>query len=246
MIQTFKASLSKKEQLTKDVWRFVFSINEGGPLQFEAGQYLVLHVPQATGTMARRLYSLSSSNSFQDSFEFVVQLVSGGIASEYLRGLEMGHEVVAQGPAGVFTLKHVQKNKVFLATGTGIAPMWSMILSTIAARQFVDNYYLLWGLRHQDDMYFTDEMKAIAAQYPNFHPCVCLSRESAPDIKQGIFAVPHRIDECLKETFFTNPVVDPKTFEYYICGGVNVVNDLRSTLLNAGIPKEQVYVERFV
>jgi ferredoxin-NADP reductase len=153
---------------------------------------------------------------------------------------------MVQGPAGIFTIKNQKRNKIFLATGTGIAPMWSMILSSIAARSFVDNYYLLWGLRHQDDIYFTNEIQAITAQYPNFHPCICLSREREPDIKPGIFAVPHRIDECLSKTLLNNTSIDPKTFEYYICGGVNVVNNLKAMLINAGIPKEQIYVERFV
>ncbi len=130
MIQTFKTHLTVKQRLTHDTVLFHFTLDEPKELEFIAGQYLVLFIPDGSGDYLRRLYSIASPPAMKNSFELIAKIVKNGIASEYFNRMTIGEEVLFQGPAGRFILKDHQKNKVFLATGTGIAPIFS-ILKTV-------------------------------------------------------------------------------------------------------------------
>jgi len=127
MLNSYKTKLIVKQYLTRDVWLFRFQLQESSELHFIAGQYMILLIPQNTDASLRRLYSIASSERQIDSFELIIKLVDGGIGSAYLAKIQIGDLVDFQGPAGQFALKENNNSKIFLATGTGIAPMLSMI-----------------------------------------------------------------------------------------------------------------------
>ena len=151
MLTSFKTRLVKKTKLTEVVYLFQFSLVDPLSINFLAGQYLILLVPSAEGEI-KRLYSIASSPTRTDSFELVVEVVENGVASNYLRNLEIGAEVKFQGPAGAFTLKENNNNKVFLATGTGIAPVRSMI-KKLEITNNKSQIFLYWGLKYVKEIY---------------------------------------------------------------------------------------------
>ena len=128
MLNTYKTILAKKTQLNSNTYLYNFDLLEPKEIIFKPGQYVMLKVPSVRGPVSR-LYSISSSNTIKNSFELIIGIIPGGLASNYLFSLKENIEAIFQGPAGLFGLKENDRPKIFLVTGTGIAPVRSMINS---------------------------------------------------------------------------------------------------------------------
>ena len=115
-----------------------------------------------------------------------------------------------QGPAGIFIHKQSENDVVMLATGTGIAPIYSIIYTQLSTsyppatpkRSFggrgklqdtsykkqATNYYLFWGLKYKQNIYLKSELDELASKNPNFQYKICLSQEidiSDPNCMKG-------------------------------------------------------------
>jgi ferredoxin-NADP reductase len=246
MITDFKTKLLLKKPLTKKVFLFRFLLLEPPTIEFQAGQYLILKVKK-NDSFIPRLYSIASSPFEKNSFELLVELVEGGLASTYLKSLQENDEVIFSGPAGFFTLKNDQKPIVFLTTGTGIAPCRSMIYQ-LQKSDFDKKVYLFWGTRFFDEVYLFDEWKNIADKNPNFSFKICLSREENLDKidkeNQKYFALGHVNDGFEKQIVAQN-LTQLNNFDYYLCGSRQVVESLKTYLEQKGVNKENIYFERF-
>jgi NAD(P)H-flavin reductase len=246
MIQTFAAKLTEKKIITHDVFIYKFELLEPKEIAFQAGQYVILFVPQADGTAVRRLYSMFSPPSQKNQIEMLIQHVPNGIASLYLESLKIGDEVKLQGPAGLFLLKQPSKDSVFLATGTGIAPMWSIFHSASEHFHNTKNTVLL-GFPTFKDMYFIPELKQLHNTYPDFNFFICVSREQDkkdldPVHQEHIVLgrITHKFDELLSQ----DPTLISRNF--YICAGKEIVDSLRQYLTDKGIAKENIHFEKYV
>jgi Na+-transporting NADH:ubiquinone oxidoreductase subunit NqrF len=95
------------------------------------------------------------------------------------------------------------------------------------------------------DTYLFEEFKQLNASYPNFTFMNCLSREenlecvTNPDDRQ-FYCLGHVNDGL--ETVIKG---DLTIYQYYLCGGPNVVESLREYLTNKGIPTENIHFEKF-
>ncbi len=252
MLQTYKTTLTAKTQLTADVYHLRFNLIEPKELSFIPGQYLIMMVPPASaeasaGEAIRRLYSIVSPVSQKDSFELIIKIEPNGKASTYVLNMKVGTEVTFQGPAGVFRLKESPKDKIFLATGCGLAPIRSMLISniknqTLNLQSKNQKYYLYWGVPFYRDVYMLDELKKLNKEtMGKFQFKICLSREQnlnmIPAEDRQYFAFGH-IDSCLN--------TETENLEYYLCGSPHVTDSLKEYLLTQKqIPPEQVVYEKF-
>lgn len=231
MLTIFKTTLTEKKHLVNNVYLFTFKLLNPGEISFEAGQYLMLKVPK-NGSFVSRLYSIASAPSVKDSFEFIVEIIPGGLASTMLDGLVVGQEVEFQGPAGLFTIKDKVRKKIFLITGTGIAPVRAMLKSGI------DNFELFWGVKTLKDLYLFDEMK-------QFNPKICLSRETdlsmIPEEDRKYFCLGH-VNDCFEKM---SGLESSRDAEFFLCGGRLTVESLRLYLLGKNVPPENIRFEKF-
>ncbi|MCM8832260.1 MAG: FAD-dependent oxidoreductase [Candidatus Omnitrophica bacterium] len=230
--------MKEKIKLTEQVYLFRFGLIQPKEINFIPGQYLILKIKDKS-----RLYSIASSSFIKDSFDLIVEIVEGGLASTYLLNLTPKEEVLFQGPAGVFFLRKTPLNKIFLATGTGIAPIFSMIESSFALykkKGDLPNFTLFWGLRHLSDLYLYDKLKKIKdASEKKFDFWICFSRET--NLK-GEFFIDGRVNVGLERVIRKE---DFKDFEFYLCGGREVIESLKNYLLERGAVKEKIYFEKF-
>lgn len=212
MIEKFTTRIIAKTKLADDIFHFSFSLTSPKSIHFTPGQYVLLHIPRDFITRllrqnpslrlsprdtgdndAIRQYSICSPDFTQDTFDLLVEVLPGGLASNYLSTLAVGDTVEFKGPAGIFTIQSKWKDKIFLATGTGIAPIRSMLMSALEnqspvvgdqsiSEKHIDNqqpkYHLFWGLRYGKEVYFFDDFKRMIAIYPNFSFRICLSQEA--------------------------------------------------------------------
>lgn len=149
------------------------------PVDFSSGQYVTVRYQDVP-----RPYSISSSPT-EEEIEICVRRVPGGrLTSKLAVDLSTGDEVVLRGPYGDLLLEPPSdRDMVFLATGTGVAPIKSMIEYTFAEdRDIVDgekrDVWLFLGTGWRDDLPYRDRFREFDADRENFHFVPTLSRES--------------------------------------------------------------------
>lgn len=232
MLGNIKGTFLSKKVLSKDVYEFTFGCNSPKSYDFLPGQYLIL-IFSKDDKIIRKFYSISSSNKIKDKIEFVVKIIENGLGSTYLSNLKEGDNVEFQGPAGLFYLRQDNNSKILVATGTGIAPMISMIKSHLG--EVNSNIRLIWGLRTKDDIYYLDLLQNMAQKYNNFTYEIYLSRE------EGGGRVNIGIDKVLSDT-----TMDKTNMEFYISGDRNIVDSLRTYLIEKQILPEKIKQEKFI
>lgn len=253
MINIFKASLTEKKQLTADVFLFSFDLINPDKIEFEAGQYLILKVNNQP-----RLYSIFSSEENKKSMQLLVKIIPDGVASTYLTNLKSGDQVEFQGPAGAFKLQQNRRDKIFLATFTGLAPLYSMITSCLKMEKKLTQpkLYLFWGLRHFSDICLLDELKQLSINNQQFKFFICLSRETdlskIKDENKKYFKL-GRINDVWQK--FNSQLIKQcsnvtmkqfiNNFDYYLCASRDVVESLKQYLIEKGIAKENIFSEKF-
>jgi len=232
MLSTYKTSLVKKKQLTSNIYFFTFKPIDPPEINFIPGQYLILKVQGKP-----RPYSIASSNLDKNKLEFIIELFPGGLASTYLDSLKIGNEVDFQGPIGQFTVKENNKQKIFLVTGTGIAPVRSILKNF---KFQISNFKLFWGLKTYRDVYLFEDLK-------KYNLKICLSREENLDMisefDRKFFNIGH-VDSCFYK-LVTNHQSLITNYEFYLCGGRNVVESLQQSLLSKNVPSENIVFEKF-
>ncbi len=252
MLSTYRTLLTKKTQLNSDTYLYHFDLIEPKEIKFIPGQYMMLKAPSSKGPVSR-LYSIASSNNIKDSFELIVETVPGGLGSNYLFSLKENTEVIFQGPAGMFGLHENEKNKVFMVTGTGIAPARSMIISNnqfpISKQIPNSKFQIYWGMKTYKEIYLLEELKQLSNEtMEQFSFKICLSREQnldiIPDEDKKYFSLGH-VDNCFFQQYSNLTIEQLNKFEFYLCGSRNVVESLKQTLLTKNIPQENIIFEKF-
>ncbi len=231
MLLTYKTILTNKKLLVNNVYLFTFKLIDPPEINFIPGQYLILKVNNRP-----RLYSIYSSNKVKNQIEFVIEIIPNGLASTYFLNLNINDPVEFQGPLGQFILRENNNKKIFLATGTGIAPVLSILESHALD---VTRYTLYWGLKTYKDLYLFDQIR-------QFNPKICLSREQnlemIPETDRKYFVL-GRVD------YVFNQMPDTKyeilNTDFYLCGRKDITESLRLFLLSKNIPQEQIFYEKF-
>ena len=194
--QTYTARLTKKACISESAqcYHLEFSLfDETAELErfdFLPGQFISAVAADSRGKSQTRAYSIASAPS-SNQFDLCVNRVEGGFFSNHLCDLPEGGSVQVHGPHGHFTLKSPVSDSIFIATGTGIAPMrgftqWLFPETGPEAgsdRSEGREIWLIYGTRHESEIYYRDYFERLAQERPNFHYITTLSR--ADDEWQG-------------------------------------------------------------
>ena len=133
------------------------------------------------------------------------------------------------GPHGIFTVPDtLTKGLIFCATGTGIAPIRS-ILFDLEAKQQIGNreIWVFFGVRFDTDILYHDEFIHFTEKYPNFHFVPSVSR---PMTWSG---ETRYVQDVLKDR-----IQNPEQWEVYACGLTTMIKELGVTLETMGFKKE--------
>jgi benzoate/toluate 1,2-dioxygenase reductase component len=182
---------------------------------FTPGQSITLHL----GSIQRE-YSIVSGI-LEPRLSLLVRLIPTGSLSPALAAAPEGTKCSLSGPHGCFTYQESRRQKIFVASGTGIAPFVSM------ARSGVRGFTLLHGVRSGDELYFEPELRAAAARY-----VPCLSRDPRKDAFSG------RVTEAAMR------MLSPGVYDFYLCGGRSMIRDL-TVLADDKFVGSRVFAEVF-
>jgi len=225
-VTRFTAKVTNVLQLTHDVRQIDFELLDPREIHFQAGQFISFEVPDArTGRMVTRPYSIASSPDSPHVISLLLNLVPGGPGSTYLFGLRQGDTTSFAGPAGNFYLRDdPARELLFVATGTGIAPLRSMVWAN-AGRSAPRGAILLWGLRSQRDLYYREELADLEKRHPNFSCTITLSRPEA-----GWPGVTGRVTDLVRQQ-----VSDVKRLAVYLCGNSGMIKEVTGLIQAKGL-----------
>lgn len=261
--ETYTARLAKKTCISESAqcFHFEFVLDDRESFPFTAGQFISTVATDPNGKQQTRAYSIASAAK-GNSFELCINRVEGGFFSNYLADLPEGGTVQVHGPHGHFVLQQPVTDSIFIATGTGIAPMrgyaqW-LFPEDGADRSGGKDIWLVYGTRHESELYYQEEFEAIAAKHPNFHYIFTVSR-ALPDWAGNRGHVTPYIAKIVEERAaklgiaLPVPAVDPAipakelSFDIYayICGLNNMVSGVRDVLSGYGWHKKQIVFERY-
>jgi CDP-4-dehydro-6-deoxyglucose reductase, E3 len=235
---TFEARVVATRTLTPQVKELVFERVDGAPMLFEAGQWVNLDLPIGD-VGGKRSYSIASAPDGTPRFEVAVTLVDGGPGSTFLHALEPGAMLRVTGPQGFFT-RPLDKAapSLFVATGTGVTPLRSMLRAATLASNDAP-ITLLVGVRHEADMLYADELGARTSDVLRVE--YTLSRPS-----DGWHGRRGYVQEHVPALFHELAALHRGAPHVYICGLERMVSAVREILKhNLGLPRQQVHSERY-
>ena len=213
-----RATLVAKTALTPSIWRLEFELDE--PIRFVPGQYVKLRV----APFEWRDYSIAAAA--DKRLTLLVSTRTGGDGSLYADAVKPGEATEIEGPFGGYRLERNAHRKVFVATGTGLAPFLPMFGAMAKAGE-IEAAELYFGCRTAAD----DITRALAPLPPR--TTVCASRDEAAD---GV--VHGRVTQALAGLAF-----EPTSTDFYICGSAAMVTDCRAILERAGA--KRIFAELF-
>ena len=235
MLQTYSSTVLRRDELTADVRQIELRLDDPPEMAFAAGQFVSFEIAQPGRRFPlTRPYSIVSAPDQRSSIVLLFNLVPGGPGSSFLDGLRGGDRVRFKGPAGTFVLRNDDgaRDLLFVATGTGIAPLWSMLHARLA-QSAPGRVILVWGLRREEDRYYVDELERLARSHSEFTGIVTLSRPSER-WKGARGRVLRPIEQIVTTT---------EGLAVYVCGGSAMIRDVRTAVAQIG--RCPVYWEQY-
>ena len=235
-MQAFTAQVSRIRVLTHDVREIGLELLEPARIDFAAGQFVSFEIERPGRFPATRPYSIASSTYRNTSIDLVFNHVPGGPGSEYLVGLRVGDRTTFTGPVGSFTVTAGERDLLFVATGTGIAPFRSMLWSLADARSS-RAITLFWGLRSETDLYYQSELEDLRRRLPGLSFTTTLSRPAAA--WDGVIG---RVSPLVESR-----VTSVENLDVFLCGNAAMIRDVRDIIRKKGlcpIHTEQYYDDR--
>src|ERR1700744_4038089 len=152
---------------------------------FQPGQFVSAVGVHSAGKHQTRAYSIASAPR-GNQFDVCVNRVEGGFFSNLLRDLEVAQGLEFHGPQGLFMLRAPLTDSIFIATGTGIAPVRGFVEHLFPEdgedRSQGRKIWLVYGTRYETELYYEDYFERVAASRPNFfyHKTLSRPQESWP------------------------------------------------------------------
>lgn len=230
-VKTLPCRIDSIDRLTESVLRVVLKIPPTSTLDFLAGQYVDVIGREGV----RRSYSIANAPRQDSKLELQIRQVADGVMSEYWFDEAQKNDLLRlEGPLGTFSLRNTQvENIVFLATGTGIAPVKAMLEQLasdgdIAAGKKIHVY---WGGRTVDDIYWRPDLRGLDIK---FTPVI--SRVDKSWSGRNGYVQQSVIDD----------LIDLRNAVVYACGSDAMIHSARKMLLAAGLPGKNFYSDAFV
>jgi len=231
----FEAEVEKITELTHDIRGIQLRLIEPQRVEFKAGQYIDLLVP---GTNEWRSYSMANPSSRRSEVEIMVKLMPGGLFSSYVaQQLKPRERLTLQGPYGNFYLRDTQHEAIFIAGGSGMAPILSL-LRDMAEHKDPRSVTYFYGARTVRDLFLLDELRNFEQQLPHFRFVPALSEPTTDDAWAGETGL---ITEVVKRV-----VPRSRDKQGYMCGPTAMIDAAIVKLQKLGLEEGEIFYDKFM
>lgn len=221
-------------QETPDVRSFVLSPDK--PFKYRPGQFLTLVRGEGENEV-RRSFSFSSHPLDQYPKVTLKRIANGEISRWLFDHVKVGDRVKAIEASGLFTYPEdtqAYDSIVFLAAGTGITPVFSLIRESIIRNDNL-KLYLIYSNRSRQQTVFLEQLEKLNSDKLK----VDFYFSDSKDLHRA------RLSRTALEEFLRTTVTDPTRTLFYLCGPHFYMQNISITLLTEGVPDDNIRREIF-
>lgn len=228
--KTIPSKVTTIQKLNDHVIELTLRIPPNSGFQFNPGQYVNLTI-----NGIKRSYSIASNDASNNQVMFYIKQYPQGLMSNYFFNVAKANDMLRmEGPLGTFYYKETnKKNIIFLATGTGAAPIKSMLDDFETSPYKIENreIWFFWGAREKTDFFWDPNYKNFKLNY-----VPVLSRNV--NDWHGDFGYVQ--DVVLKKE------INLADADVYACGSETMINSSLNLLENNGLNSAHFYSDAFV
>ncbi|MFM1989917.1 MAG: hypothetical protein RJA99_2874 [Pseudomonadota bacterium] len=214
--------------------------------RFRHGQFLTLR-ETLDGEDVRRSYSVCvgvPDYERRGELRVAIKRVAGGRFSNWAAGaLKPGREIDVMTPDGRFTTEldpARARHYAGFAGGSGITPMLSLI-ETILSTEPRSRFTLVYGNRTVSSIMFLERLEELKNTYIDRLRLVHVLSDEPQEVEllSGLLDAPR----C--RTLLATLLADDAIDEAFVCGPAPMMDAAETALLEAGVARERIHVERF-
>jgi CDP-4-dehydro-6-deoxyglucose reductase len=219
------------EKVAKDIIKVVLRFPPNTNFKFISGQYVNL----MKGNI-KRSYSIANKSGDNSKLEFYIKKYENGLMSNYWFEEAKPNDLLRmEGPLGTFFLRESKKrNIIFLATGTGLAPVKAILEQLEDSNQDFTNkvFWLFVGARHKEDFFWEPiEIRNINL---NFFPV--LSRPTEDWEK----------DQGYVQDIVLKKDINLSDAQVYACGSNQMIESAKKLFSKNSLSEDQFYSDAFI
>ncbi|WP_010523427.1 ferredoxin--NADP reductase [Aquimarina agarivorans] len=213
-------------------------------IKYKSGQFLTLKVP-VKNRIENRSYSLSSSPWLHKYLRITVKKVKDGLVSNYICDqLKEGQKIEIDKPMGNFFVvpnKKEANQYILLAGGSGITPIYSIILSVLE-KEPKSSILLIYANQNKNTIIFKKELEALLQKYPDrivMHHFL----ESVDTPEKHYYE--GRLNETKLNEILQTKGIAYSTGKFMLCGPQGFMDAAVAILTNNGVPENKIMLEAF-
>ncbi len=213
---SYEAKIIQKKFLNPTTIEFMIETVED--LISKPGQYVIFLWKDAEGEF-RRSYSIAKKSG--KTFTFLIKLTEMGRGAKVLVSLSEWEKIKIAWVFWSFHLQNTKNPKIFIASGTGLAPIYAMINSL---ENSVDKK-LYFTVGRKDELFYVKEI------------------ESLLNLPASIHTTKEEVENCINCRVDVDNIEATFDTEFYICGNPNMIQEAKEKLEKKGFQK--IYFEEF-
>ncbi len=238
-IRQFSCRCAEIIDLTYDIKQFRFELKEPKTIDYIPGQYIQLLTPayEKNSEEVYRAYSISSDPTDKNNIELIIRLVPGGICTTYcFEYLKVGDEVKINGPYGNFRLSDTDAPIVFIAGGSGMAPI-KCILHQMKNEGIKRKATYYFGANTIKDMFMAEQMRTFEKELADFCFVPAVAKPQGDEKWDGQIGLVTEV--------FRRDLKDATEYEAYLCGSPGMIDASIKVLTELGINKDNIFYDKF-
>lgn len=223
------AKIVAVEKVANEIYQL--SIDVGAPVTFLPGQYVRL---KPTTNNEWRSYSMANKSGDQ-ILDFYIRIVDGGLFSTWLMNeAKPGGDIEVSSPRGSFFLREEDVPQLFVAGGTGLAPILSMLQKIKEVSSATSkSIKVLVGARTGSHVFGQEKLEAFKQSIPNLEVIYACETDAPAGAHQG-----YATDLMTEQTI-------TKDTRIYLCGPPPMVDAARAAAVKVGKKKSDILCEKF-
>jgi predicted ferric reductase len=198
----------------------------GKTMNFEAGQFQFIHVPESKPLKEPHPFTISSAPG-ENQLRLAIK-ASGDWTSKLKQHVKPGMMAKIEGGYGRFNYKHTHSPQVWIAGGIGVTPFRSWVRGLSDNPQYPIHFF--YTTRSREDAAFWDEFEQAAQEYPNFNAHLHLSGENGR-------LTPNHLAGTISGDLYNNA--------FFLCGPAGLIQSFTTQLKSLNVPSNKIHFEEF-
>jgi CDP-4-dehydro-6-deoxyglucose reductase len=234
-VRKMPARVIEKTLLAPDVMLIKIKLPNAQRLQFLAGQYLEILLPEGK----RRAFSIASPPQSEDEIELHIRHVEGGGFTGWVFDELNERDILRlEAPLGTFFVRNdkTERPMIMMGGGTGFAPLKSMI-EDLLSHNDKRPLHLFWGVRNRAELYMHEQARQWAEENDHIQYSIALSEvhdEDPADCFNGF------VHQAVLEQY-----EDLSNFDIYMSGPPAMIDAGRSAFLENGAQSRRLFFDSF-